>query len=156
MGLKIDYEKSINILGFENLEIVDSSYETLYNLIKINEDKIRKGRYKIAYGYVISNTNLSFRHCFLIDVITDKIIDVSCKKFMDSFIDSKRYRYEVFTEFKCIEEYFFAVKFSTYMARETEKTLQRLLQDEENNFLKSMKKQQEEEKLRFTPVIIAV
>lgn len=157
MCLKMDYENSINLSLFEEFEMdKSSSYETLYNLIKSNENEFRRGRYKIAYGYVITSTKLSFRHCFFIDVLTNKIIDPSYLNFIDSPIDARKCRYEVFTEFKCLEEYFFAIRFSSHMAKEEEKTLQRLLQDEENILLKKITNKNNQEKQDLVPIIIAV
>lgn len=157
MCLVMDYNKSLDLVYFNNFIIEENSYETLYNLIINNKNDFLKGRYKIAYGYVLSKTKISFRHCFLIDVISKKVIDPSCVKFINSPKEVKNYKYKVFTEFKSLEEYLFAIKFSKYIAKENEKSLERLLLDEENKMLEAFKKRDniEENKKIMYPIIIA-
>lgn len=132
MIYRIDYKKSMDT-SYLNEYYMDenSSYNTLYNLIENNKREFLRGAYKIAYGYVISNTKISFRHCFLIDVLSKKIIDPSCMNYIECEDDAKKYKYEVFTEFESLSEYMLAIKFSSYIAKEEEKNLLRLLQEEE-------------------------
>ncbi|MGL4741440.1 MAG: hypothetical protein ACRC41_11645 [Sarcina sp.] len=137
--LKLDYETSVNLSGFNKFENEEnSSYNTLYNFIINNKSNFSKNRYKIAYGYVINKTYISFRHCFLIESLTKTVIDPSVKNYIVCDKEINKYKYEVFTEFKNLEEYFFAIKFSKYIAKEEEKTLERLLRDEENTLLEKL------------------
>ncbi|MGL4760909.1 MAG: hypothetical protein ACRCWG_05550 [Sarcina sp.] len=143
MGFKIDYKNSMDTSYLNEFYMDEnSSYNTLYNLIENNKREFLRGRYKIAYGYVTSNTKLSFRHCFLIDVLSKKIIDPSCMNYIDCEYDSEKYKYEVFTEFDSLNEYMLAVNFSSYIVKEIDKTLQRLLQTEENEYKNFMRKEE--------------
>lgn len=149
MVYRIDYKNSMDT-SYLNEYYMDenSSYNTLYNLIENNKREFLRGRYKIAYGYVISNTKLSFRHCFLIDVLSKKIIDPSCINYMECEDDARKYKYEIFTEFETLEEYSLAVKFSSSIAREDEKNLLRLLLTEEDEYKEKVASIQETKLLR--------
>ena len=157
MCLVMDYNKSLDLAHFNNFIIEENSYETLYNLIINNKNDFLKGKYKIAYGYVLSKTKISFRHCFLIDVISKKVVDPSCVNFINSPKEVKKYKYKVFTEFRSLEEYLFAIKFSKYIAKENEKSLERLLLDEENKMLEGLKRRDniKENNKTIYPIIIA-
>lgn len=135
--LKLDYDTSINLKKFNEFEIEENnSYNTLYNFIVNNKQKILDENYKIGYGYVINKTYISFRHCFIIKALT--VIDISAKNYVFSEDEAIKYKYEVFTEFNNLEEYFFAIKFSEYIEKDERKALERLLRDEENLLLKKL------------------
>lgn len=96
---KLDLEKTIETYHLIDSKIeLNNCYSNVFRVAQATENK----DFNFCYGYIeqrLTNTTILFRHCFLKDNNTNKIIDVTALLWRDFEEDYNDYNYYIFKEF---------------------------------------------------------
>ena len=105
---KLNAEKSKEVYNKNKIAYrMKECYINVFHAVCNNMDKVKTGKWKIAYGYISSIQNLLVRHCFIIDE-NDMVIDPTIyATILEHKEDSDYYVMYVFDN---IEEYIYAIE----------------------------------------------